>query len=243
MKNTVTLLAGTNFKVGEAGKVTMPNDTEVLIDGVEGEEALIGFLQNTGSLVRVAGEKGEPDKAYMNNYDINREQFKFKRDGAGKLLTLDEQLEDGQSEDEFILGLTDDEAELSFHVLDRKKQIEDRVLGTDDKKKKDLTALAKASQKAREKDQKADEKAAKDEAKLLEKSEKTISPERSEEIRKEKEIIEDMGEVEAAKQADGEKPTKSNKPDQPVHTVVPGSNDDKTVNKTGTKPEKAKSGK
>ncbi len=210
---TFEFLPGTNFQLGNAGKMTYAGEGKWIIDGLDNEAGFVGFLQNTGSLVRVG--EGVEQETYTNNYQINRDQFKFKRDAAGRLLGLDEQVEPGQSEDDFIADLSDEDAEI-FGVTERKRMNELRAVEgakTDEDREKEAKEAAAKAQKS------IDERAAK--AKLEEKGRLAKDAEDAEAANlastkagedkadsiRAREIgdkLEDMGEVEAAKQATGD---------------------------------------
>lgn len=92
-ENVLVVKEGTRFET-PAGVVVLLSDAAIKVDGKElTRQSAIGFLQVTG------------------NYELNREQFPFLRDPQGRVLPIDEQLEDGQTREDFIRELSQEDAE------------------------------------------------------------------------------------------------------------------------------------
>lgn len=94
--STLTLSNGLEITFEQDSKISFPNSAS--------EATQIGFLQTTRNYEQAEVQKN-------NELRANKEQFKFRRDPNGNLLTLEEQVEDGQTVDEFILKLNKTDAE------------------------------------------------------------------------------------------------------------------------------------
>lgn len=84
--------------------VTLEKDAEISFPNSHNEGTQIGFLQVTGNY-----EPTELQKAQ--GWPANKDRFKFKRDANGNVLSLEEQVAEGQTVEDFILRLSRADAE------------------------------------------------------------------------------------------------------------------------------------